>query len=349
MNVRQVLPRDAIPSVDDPSFVAEYGGDGDDEVIAVTIEGESRAYPVRYLHYHEIVNDRIGTTPIAVTWCPLCGSAVVYDRRVGAGDGAGSDGAADDAGRTLEFGVSGKLADDDLVMYDRETGSEWKQSLGRCIAGELEARELDVLPASVTTWGRFREADPDGVVLAPPGGESEVASEGDAPAPIDDYDPGPYEGYFETGGFGLDAHRGTGKGREWNRDDIDPKTVVLGLDRGGEALGFPLPVVEREGGVVSATVGSGDGETDVVVFATDDGIHAFENPGIEFRRRDGDDARDGPEGFVGDGTEWDGAIGRSRDGRELTRLPARRLFAFGWQDDHGPDAFYGLGDRAPGE
>jgi hypothetical protein len=362
MNVRQVLPRDAIPSVDDPSFVGEYDGDGDDEVVAVTVGGESRAYPLRYLHYHEIVNDRIGRVPIAVTWCPLCGSAVVYDRRVGAGGGVerGDDanGTVDGADRTLEFGVSGKLADDDLVMYDRETGSEWKQSLGRCIAGELEGRELDVLPASMTTWERFREAHPTGVVLAAPGGESEVASEGDAPAPIDEYDPGPYDAYFEAGGFGLDAHRGTGDGREWERDDLDPKAVVVGLERGGEALGFPLPIVERGGGVATASVGSGDGrDPDVVVFATRDGVHAFENPGIEFRPRDGGDgertadgARDGPVwGFVGDGTVWEGATGRSRDGRELTRLPARRLFAFAWQDDHGSDAFYGLDGRTPSE
>lgn len=264
MNVRQVIPRDVIPSVDDPKFDTEYFGDHDDEVVAVEAAGEARAYPVRILHYHEIVNDRLAGDPIAVTWCPLCGSAVVYDREV--------------AGRVLTFGVSGKLADDDLVMYDRETDTEWKQSLGEAIAGELEGESLTVRPAAMTTYGRFREEHPDGVVLQRPGGESEASGPGDDPEPID-YDDAPYAAYFESEGFGLAAHRGEGEGgREWNRDDIDPKAVVLGVEREGDVLGFPLPRVEAAGGVAQAEVG-GD---EVVVFATQDGIHAFENPGYEF-------------------------------------------------------------------
>jgi hypothetical protein len=136
MHVNEVLPRDAIPGIDDPS----------------------RAYPVRILNNHEIVNDSLpggdgSVRPIAVTWCPICASAVVYDRRVD--------------GRTLTFGTSGKLADDALVMYDRETGSEWKQPLGRAIAGPLEGTDLAVVPSTTTTWERFRAAHPDGAVLQP--------------------------------------------------------------------------------------------------------------------------------------------------------------------------------------
>jgi hypothetical protein len=313
MNVRQVLPRDAIPSVDDPAFGADYDGDGDEEVIVV--EGDPpRAYPIRYLHYHEIVNDVVDGDPLAVTWCPLCGSAVVYERVVD--------------GRTLTFGVSGKLADDDLVMYDRETESEWKQSLGEAIAGELAGTELTVRPAAVTTWGAFRERHPDGVVLEAPGGASEAASDTDDPAPVD-YDETPYETYFESEGFGLAAHRGTDDGRSWDRADLDPKAVVLGLELGGEALGFPLARVREAGGVVTATVGG----REVVVFATDEGIHAFGNPGFAFEP-------DSNGAFSADGTVWDGATGDAGDGRRLERVPARRLFAFAWQDDHGPGAFF---------
>lgn len=323
MNVRNVLPRDAIPSVDDPTYVpiAEYDGDSDDEVVVV--DGEpARAYPVRYLHYHEIVNaeDSDGS-PIAVTWCPLCGSAVVYDRVVDTGDGAAS--------QTLTFGVSGKLADDDLVMYDRETESEWKQSRGVAIDGPLSGVELTVLPAAMTTVGRFRDANPDGEVLAPPGGESEAAGAGDEPEPID-YDVAPYERYFEMDGFGLAAHRGTGDERNWDRRDLDPKAAVLGLTVDDDALGFPLPRVEANGSVAGTTVG----DRDVVVFATEAGIHAFENPGLAFERTVE------PGTFVADGARWDGATGESDDGRSLERLASRRLFAFAWQDDHGPDAFY---------
>ncbi|UVE49060.1 DUF3179 domain-containing protein [Haloferax larsenii] len=317
MNVRQVIPKDTIPSVDDPQFVPSYDGPGDDEVIALDIEGTARAYPIRYLHYHEIVNDVVAGVPVAVTWCPLCGSAVVYDRRVD--------------GQTLEFGVSGKLADDDLVMYDRETDSEWKQSLGECFAGELQGASLTVLPAAVTTWAAFEESNPDGRVMAPPGGESEAAGEGDDPEPID-YDLEPYERYFEMDGFGLGAHRGTG-GREWDADGLDgiePKDVVLGLERDREAVGVTAAAVESVGGVLSLDVG----DDRVVVFATDAGIHAFATPGYSF-----DPVGDGRR-FSADGTRWDGATGVAEDGRSLDRVPARRLFAFAWYDDHGADAFY---------
>jgi len=350
VNVRRVIPRDAIPSVDDPGFGSEYDGDPDDRVVAVDAADPPRAYPVRYLRFHEIVNDvldgagdgdalgdsvrdrdalgddvRVGDAidgeargdagdPIAVTWCPLCGSAAVYDRKHG--------------GRTLEFGVSGKLAADDLVMYDRETGSEWKQSSGECLAGDFAGESLSVRPAAVLPWESFRDAYPDGVVLRPPGGESEAAGPGDAPEPID-YDDAPYAEYLASDGFGLAAHRGTDGARTWDRDDLDPKTVVLGVEADGDALGFPLPRVRAAGGVVRATVG----DRAVVVVADETaGIHAYADPGYAFELAG--------SGVVADGTTWDVATGRAADGRRLERVPSRRLFAFAWRDDHGGDAFH---------
>lgn len=311
MDVRQVVPKDAIPSVDDPEFVGDYGGAPEDEIIALTVEDETRGYPVRFLDYHEIVNDTVGDVPVAVTWCPLCGSAIVYDRRLG--------------GRVLEFGVSGKLADDDLVMYDRGTDSEWKQSLGVAIAGPLSGAELDVLPATVMTWEAFRQRYRTAPVLAPPGGVSEAAADGNEPADID-YDRDPYADYFERDGFGLAAHRGE-ESREWNREDIEPKAVVLGVERGADALGFPRPRVKNAGGIARATVG----KTDVLVLLGD-GIHAYADPGYDFEAV--------PDGYHANGAVWDPVTGKSDDGRELDRLPGRRLFAFAWQDDHGMDAFW---------
>jgi hypothetical protein len=304
MDVRDILPRDAIPSIDDPAFDTEYFGEPDDEVIV--IEGDPpRAYPVRILSYHEIVNDDSNGRPVAVTCCPICASAVVYDRNVG--------------GRVLSFGVSGTLADDALVMYDRETGSEWKQSSGVAIAGELEGHELAVLPATMTTWAEFDAAYPDGVTLQP------------APdRPASEYRMAPYERYFDAEGFGVGILRGTGPSREWGREDIGPKTPVLGVERGDDAVGYPLPVVESEGGVVTDRVGG----PEIVVFGTGSGLVAFENPGYDFATTD--------TGVAADGAVWDETTGESDDGRQLRRLPTRRLYAFAWQDDHGPNAFYGL-------
>lgn len=113
----------------------------------------------------------------------------------------------------------------------------------------------------------------------------------DEPAPVE-YETVPYQRYFESDGFGLGAHRGTG-GREWDRDDIDAKTVVLGIEHHGSAIGFLLPRVEDAGGVVTESVG----DLDVLVLADETGFHAFEDPGLEFERTGGE--------LVGNGTKWD--------------------------------------------
>jgi hypothetical protein len=314
MQINDVLPRDAIPGIDDPTFGAEYFGDPDDRMLVVDAD-PPRAYPVRILSYHEIVNDALsggdGTArPIAVTWCPICASAVVYDRRVD--------------GRPLTFGTSGKLADDALVMYDRETESEWKQPLGRAIAGPLEGTELDVVPAMMTTWERFREAHPNGEVLQP------VHEPGRRGATLDEvYDMAPYDRYDDAEGFGLREMRGEGPERTWNRTDIEAKTVVLGVVHGDEAVGYPVPAVEAAGGVVTDRVGGHD----LVVTTLGGDIQAFEDPGYGLEARDGT--------LYGNGVAWDPTTGRSADGRRLSPMPARRLYAFAWQDDHGPDSFYG--------
>ena len=152
-------PKDGIPAIDNPSFapvseargVAAYA-----PVISVAIGGDARAYPLRIMIWHEIVNDTVGGVPIAVTWCPLCNSSVVFDRRVGS--------------RTLSFGTTGKLRNSDLVMYDRETESWWQQFGGECIVGALLGAELKLVPMRVESFDRFAARFPHGRVLLPPAG-----------------------------------------------------------------------------------------------------------------------------------------------------------------------------------
>jgi hypothetical protein len=244
-----------------------------------------------------------------VTWCPICWSAAVYDRTVD--------------GKTLTFGVSGKLADDALVMYDRETGSEWKQPTGVAIDGDFEGARLTTLSGPMISWETFTEEYPNGVVLQPVRGTDPGAGESPAAA----YDMAPYERYAAGEEFGLYGMRGEGEPRTWDRDDIDAKAVVLGIEHGGDAVAYPVERVAAAG-VVTDSVGG----LDVVVCGSDSGVHAYENPGYTFEIRDG--------AVVADGTAWEPETGKSEDGRRLDRVPARRQFAFAWQDAHGPDSFF---------
>ena len=151
-------PKDGIPAVNDPTFikVADEDRIGDREpVITVEIDGATpRAYPVRYLTWHEIVNDVVGGVPVAVTFCPLCNSGITFDRRVG--------------GQVLTFGVSGKLRNSDMVMYDRETQSWWQQAIGTGIVGANNGTELVALASWMESWAQFKERNPTGDVMDQP-------------------------------------------------------------------------------------------------------------------------------------------------------------------------------------
>ncbi len=166
-------PKDGIPAIDAPQFifVADERDIGDREpVITVEIEGaEPRAYPIRYLTWHEIVNDTVGGLPIAVTFCPLCNSGITFDRRVG--------------GQVLSFGVSGKLRNSDMIMYDRETQSWWQQAIGQGIVGVQTGTQLTKLPSWMESWAEFKARNPDGIVMAEPTGFQRP------------YGQNPYEGY----------------------------------------------------------------------------------------------------------------------------------------------------------
>jgi hypothetical protein len=165
-------PRDGIPAIDDPRFepaTAATGPSPAEPVIALEIAGDARAYPLRVLLWHEIVNDIVGGIPVAVTYCPLCNSALVFDRRIERG--------------TLDFGVSGLLRHSDMIMYDRQTESWWQQFAGEAIAGELTGTRLRALPVRVESRARFIERFPSGRFLV------------EDPARRKPYGRNPYVGY----------------------------------------------------------------------------------------------------------------------------------------------------------
>ncbi|MCH8183823.1 MAG: DUF3179 domain-containing protein [Proteobacteria bacterium] len=149
-------PKDGIPPIDDPQFrpVSEIDHLADTEpVIGLFVNGEQKAYPLQVLMWHEIVNDEIGGVPVTVTFCPLCNTTIVFDRRLD--------------GRVLDFGTTGKLRFSDLVMYDRQTETWWQQFLGEAIVGELTGSVLKIIPARVESFANFKERAPNGLVLVP--------------------------------------------------------------------------------------------------------------------------------------------------------------------------------------
>ena len=244
------VPPDGIPPIDDPAFtpVAETNTVQDQSpVITVEIEGTARAYPLEILTRHEIVNDVIGETPIAVTFCPLCNSAVVYDRRV---DGV-----------THRFGVSGFLRNSDLIMWDDITKSWWQQFTGEGLVGAYTGRLLDIIPSQVVGYSAFAEQYPDGEVLV-----------GSAAQPGRPYGDNPYAGY--------DSRQETPFLFDGQLDiRLAPVERVLGADFGDEQVAFSFTLLAEEQ-VIPYTAG----DQEYVVFWQPGSVSALDDRIIDNSR-----------------------------------------------------------------
>lgn len=148
-------PPDGIFPIDEPTYAPsdeiDYEIDDSEAVLAVEIDGDARAFPVQIMIWHEIVNTEIGGVPVSVTYCPLCNSALTYDRRFG--------------DRILDFGTSGELYQSALVMYDRQTESLWSHFLGTGLVGHFAGAELHLVPTQTLSYGAWKDANPEGLVL----------------------------------------------------------------------------------------------------------------------------------------------------------------------------------------
>lgn len=168
-------PRDGIPAIDEPKFLpvskAHFLRD-EDPVIGLVEKGEARAYPLRILVWHEIVNDTVGGRPITVVYCPLCGTGMVFDRRY--------------AGEELTFGVSGLLYNSDVLMYDRQTESLWSQLKMEAVAGPQVGQKMHWLASEQMTWSAWKKRYPDSKVLSTETGYKK------------NYNSPPYAGYEQT-------------------------------------------------------------------------------------------------------------------------------------------------------
>ncbi|WP_367995943.1 DUF3179 domain-containing protein [Haloferax volcanii] len=309
--LRRGAPRDAIPAITAPVFADDWTGfdevdatlDDGDEVVGVGLDGVARAYPLAVLNWHEIVNDEFDGRPAVVTYCPLCGSAVVADGVAG--------------GEPTYFGVSGLLWMSDLVMYDDRTNSLWSQVLATAIRGELTGETLSLLPSTISTWGEWRAAHPETEVLVPPPVSGTIRGQ-----QTRRYDLNPYTSYQQSSDIGIGFNDAAD-------DRLHPKASVVGVAADGVARAYPLDAVESAG-VVNDTVG----DLSVVVAASAGGsLVAY------VRRVDGETVefdRDGSV-LVAAGSRWDLLTGRALDGPHegavLTRANDRSpMFWFAWAD-----------------
>jgi hypothetical protein len=217
-------PPDGIPAIDRPAFVAAKDADlwlhPKEPVLAFEAGGDARAYPLQILIWHEIVNDQVGGRPVSVTYCPLCNSGVVFDRRV--------------EGRLLDFGTSGMLYKSDLVMYDRQTHSLWSQMDGRAIVGDLAGTRLVMLPANTLAYGEWKRLFPSGKVLSRETGHQRR------------YGMNPYEGYDEARSHPFLFF-------EKVDDRLPPKERVVGVLAGETARAYPFGLL-RARKVVADTI-----------------------------------------------------------------------------------------------
>ncbi len=207
-------PPDGIPAIDRPVFVAPATAAEwlapKEPVLALEIRGDARTYPLQILMWHEIVNDTVGGTPVVVTYCPLCNSGLVFERRV--------------EGALLDFGTSGKLYKSDLVMYDRQTHSLWAQLEGRAIVGQRAGTRLRPLPANTLAFADWHAAHATGRVLSRETGHQRR------------YGGNPYVGYDEPG-LGPFLFDGRLDPRR------PPKERVVGVAIGDARRAYPWPVV----------------------------------------------------------------------------------------------------------
>ncbi len=211
-------PRDGIPAIDRPHFIAADQTDflkPDDRVLGVVRNKVPRAYPVRILNWHEIVNDRIAGEAIVVSFCPLCGTGMVF------GADLGAQGVTD-------FGVSGLLYNSDMLLYDRATQSLWSQVMAQAIAGPMKGRRLKQVPVRHTSWADWRRRHPGTEVLSTKTGHDR------------DYDRTPYAGYADSQAVYFSV-------RHAAPPTYHPKERVLGLRIGDVAKAYPFVELARHG------------------------------------------------------------------------------------------------------
>lgn len=326
VGIRAPDPRDRIPPIDEPVFDAIDDGNDwlDDREPGVLLDfnGEQRFYPLAILTRHEIVNDDVGGTPIALTYCPLCNTAIAFDRTVD--------------GTVLRLGTSGLLRNSDLVMWDDVTQSLWQQITGEAIVGSMTGTQLEFLPAAIVSWGDFKDGFPSGVVLSRDLGFGIR------------YGANPYVGYSQS------ARPFLFSGEIDNR--FPALERVVGVTIGDESKAYPFSIISGERAINDTLGGTpivvfwGSAETadalDGPIIADSQGIGTgvayernLDGQVLTFTARDDGDFTDEQTGST-----WN-ILGQATAGplagNSLPRVVHRNEFWFAWQAFFSDAAVYG--------
>lgn len=218
-------PKDGIPAVDNPQFTTVDAANEwlrpNEPVVLVEVGDVAKAYPLQVLTWHEIVNDEVGGVPISVTFCPLCNTAIGFEREFD--------------GQVLDFGTTGRLRFSNLIMYDRQTETWWQQATGDGIAGRYAGSRLNFYPANIVSWDDFRATHPDAEVLSRDTGYSRA------------YGRNPYAGYDDITSSPF-LYRGPRTPGE-----LAPMARVLTVELDGDTVAYPYSLLE-EAQVVNDTV-----------------------------------------------------------------------------------------------
>lgn len=249
--IHALLPRDAIPSITDPTLQTVEEAtwlDDDDRIIDIAINGQRVGVPLRILNRHEVANITIGGSNIAATYCPLCDSATVFSRDLTTTNDDGES-----TTQTLDFGVSGCLYNSNVLMYDRTSMGLWSQLKGECVSGPLAGTSLDHLPVRIVSFASFKRTSPFASIVSNDNGLGEGA-----------YDGNPYQRYFDDPDFILVPIRAFD-------DRIARKTLGLGVYTPAGSYFVPKENL-GERFVLETTMGK------VIAHATDAGIAVDESP-----------------------------------------------------------------------
>ncbi len=209
--------KDGIPSIDEPKFMTVREATflkTDDVGLLLTISGDTRFYPFRILNWHEIVNDTVGGKEVAITYCPLCATAIVYDRTISRG--------------ISEFGVSGFLYQSNLLMYDRLTDSLWNQAAGQAVVGPLTGEKLKAVRSDIVRFSTVQEQHPTAQILSTDTGHRR------------DYSRDPYEGYERDSDTYFPVRKKTDTRSH-------AKDIVYGILVNGAAKAYPLSALQKTG------------------------------------------------------------------------------------------------------